>query len=600
MTTRIFGISGHDLDLNGIQRKTYENFLSIQNTYFWGTSCFPINRFEDKNIIMIADWNICGSEISCIEDFVRSYRKFGFEESLRSLKGEFSIALYDRDKESLYIARDRFGYKPLYYALVDDLFAFSSNASWLLKIPKINASLNKEALALFAGGHYRYIDNSPQASFFKNVSQLSASSYLVYRDGKVKIHQYWNIDTHIDYQSNENQIVEKYRDLFIRAVSQREKAIKGKKCFLLSGGLDSSSVLAASVSLNGEKQEAFSTVYEDKIYDESEDIKTILGDCVSSWHPISLDELDFFSVIKKMVQDNDGPVATATWLSHYLLYEKISQLGFTDVFGGLGGDEANAGEFEHFFYFFADLKTKNLNDRLAQEIKHWAQHHDHPLYRKNFDVAARSWEILTDQKNPGKIFFDNEKYSRYYHAINKDFFNLEGFYPFLPHYSESYLNNKTLSDIFYETVPCCFRANDRHDFAFNIKTHFPFFDYELMEFAHQIPPELKTMNGVTKNILRKAMKGILPDPTRTRIKKTGWNAPFHIWMFQKQNKENLYDLIHSRSFIERGIYNPKVVHSLLKEHEEIVINNKLAENHMMFFWQLVNLELWLGSLDLAK
>jgi asparagine synthase (glutamine-hydrolysing) len=597
MTTRIFGISGRAPDLDGIPRKTHESFLSIQNTHFWGTSHFPIKRFEDHNIIVIADWNIYGSEVSGVEDFVEIYKKSGIEEVLRSIRGEFSVALYDKRQEFLYIARDRFGYKPLYYAHVGDLFAFSSHASWLLKIPKINTSLNEKALALFAGGHYRYIDNSPDTSFFNGVSQLPATSYLAYKNGKIKVYKYWNMDAHINYQNNENQIIEKYRDLFIRAVDQREKAIKGKKCFLLSGGLDSSSVLAASVSSTGEKQQAFSTVYEDKEYDESDDIKTILGDCVSCWHPIPTDEPDFFSIIKKMVRDNDGPVATATWLSHYLLYDKISRLGFTDIFGGLGGDEVNAGEFEHFFYFFADLKVKGLDDRLLQEINHWAQHHGHPLYRKNFEVATRSWELLTDQNNPGKIFFDNEKYSRYYHAINKDFFNLEDFYPFLPHYSESYLNNKTLSDIFYETIPCCFRANDRHDFAFNLRTHFPFFDHELMEFAHQIPAELKTVNGVTKNILRKAMKGILPEQTRTRIKKTGWNAPFHVWMFQKQNKENLYDLIHSRPFAERGIYNPKVVHHLLKEHEEIVTTNKVSENHMMFFWQLVNLELWFQSLD---
>ncbi len=597
MTTRIFGVSGCVLDLDGIQRKTHESFLSIQNTHFWGTSNFPINRFEDQDIIAIADWNIYGPAVSCIEDFVEIYKRSGIEEALRSVKGEFSIALYDKRNDFLCIARDRFGYKPLYYAHVGDLFAFSSHASWLLKIPNINTSLDEKSLALFAGGHYRYIDNSPETSFFKGVSQLPAASYLVYKNGKVRVSKYWDIDTNIDCQNNENQIVEKYRDLFIRAVDQREKAVKGKKCFLLSGGLDSSSVLAASVYLTGDKQQAFSTVYEDKAYDESDDIKTILGDCVSSWHPISIDEPDFFSIIKRMVRDNDGPIATATWLSHYLLYDKISQLGFTDVFGGLGGDEVNAGEFEHFFYFFADLKAKNLDSRLSQEIDCWAHHHDHPIYHKNFEVAARSWKILTDRENPGGIFFDYEKYSRYYHTLNKDFFNLEDFRPFFPHFSKSYLNNKTLSDIFYETIPCCFRANDRHDFAFNLKTHFPFFDHELIEFSHQIPAELKTLNGVTKNVLRKAMKGILPEPTRARIKKTGWNAPFHVWMFQKQNKENLYDLIHSRSFIERGIYNPKVVQDLLKEHEEILTKSKLAENHMMFFWQLVNLELWLESLD---
>jgi asparagine synthase (glutamine-hydrolysing) len=102
----------------------------------------------------------------------------------------------------------------------------------------------------------------------------------------------------------------------------------------------------------------------------------------------------------------------------------------------------------------------------------------------------------------------------------------------------------------------------------------------------------KYRSGVTKHLLRQAMRGVLPESTRTRIKKTGWNAPGHLW-FSGKGKTLLLDLIHSRSFQERGIYNLAKVEQLVIEHDRIVTTGALEENHMMFLWQLINLELWL-------
>jgi asparagine synthase (glutamine-hydrolysing) len=112
----------------------------------------------------------------------------------------------------------------------------------------------------------------------------------------------------------------------------------------------------------------------------------------------------------------------------------------------------------------------------------------------------------------------------------------------------------------------------------------------------RVPTILKFKDGVAKNLLREAMKGILPEETRTRIKKTGWNAPAHRW-FSGKGREPLRDLIQSRSFRERGIYNIPKVLAIVEEHERIVNTEEVKENHMMFLWQLVNLELWLRHIE---
>ncbi|MFH1092251.1 MAG: asparagine synthase-related protein, partial [Pseudomonadota bacterium] len=105
--------------------------------------------------------------------------------------------------------------------------------------------------------------------------------------------------------------------------------------------------------------------------------------------------------------------------------------------------------------------------------------------------------------------------------------------------------------------------------------------------------------GLTKYLLRQAMTGVLPEETRTRIKKTGWNAPAHVW-FSGQGLSPVLDLVHSRQFKEHGVYNLPEVLRIIREHQEIVSTGARRENHMMFLWQLVNLELWLTSLSRAE
>ena len=109
----------------------------------------------------------------------------------------------------------------------------------------------------------------------------------------------------------------------------------------------------------------------------------------------------------------------------------------------------------------------------------------------------------------------------------------------------------------------------------------------------RISGDLKIRDGVTKHLLREAMRGVLPEETRTRIKKTGWNAPAHLW-FSGSGRGQILDLVHSQSFRERGIYNVAEVERIVDEHDRIVSSSAVEENHMMFLWQLVNLELWLS------
>ena len=132
---------------------------------------------------------------------------------------------------------------------------------------------------------------------------------------------------------------------------------------------------------------------------------------------------------------------------------------------------------------------------------------------------------------------------------------------------------------------------------FNIDHIDPFFDHRLVEFMFRIPGELKINGGITKVLLRKAMKGILPEETRNRVAKTGWNAPAHLWFSTEKFSEELGDLINSTFFRNLHIYNIAIVQNLFDEHRKIVNSNENTENHMMFFWQMINLIAWIKSVE---
>jgi len=524
-----------------------------------------------------------------------TYRRRGFRAAIEAINGDFACALFDAANGELWLARDRVGHRPLYFAKSGRAFAFASLPAALVGLPGVGAAINKRHVAVFGGSHYRYIDNRPGESPFHDVSQLPPATLLCVREGNVRTERYWDLRETEEWRESEPELASQYRDLLLDSVRRRMAATPAH-AFTLSGGLDSSSIAAAAVATSGAKQHAFSTVYSDRTYDESEDIRTFLKDKISQWHAVPVDNFDLLGTVERMVGHHQEPVATATWLSHFLLCEEASRSGFRTLFGGLGGDELNAGEYEYFFYHFADLKRAGESDVLTHEVDCWATHHDHPIYRKDRAVADEMIQRTTDREREGVIRADLGRMTRYFRAISKDFFDLADFRPVMDHPFRSYLRNRTYQDIFRETAPCCLRAEDRNCTAFELDHADPFFDYRLMEFMFRVPGAMKIRDGVTKRLLREAMAGLLPEETRTRIKKTGWNAPAHVW-FTGHGREQLRDLIASRTFRERGIYVVPEVEQIVDEHEAIVASGAQRENHMMFLWQLLNLETWLRWKD---
>lgn len=530
--------------------------------------------------------------VSPAEVFLRAFCKKGFVRALEDLDGDFAVGLVDRDTNEVWLGRDPFGVRPLYFSEDSGKFAFASQPASLAALSWVGREPNDRFVALFAASHYRTFDNRPWDSPYARVAQLPAGHWLRWKDGNRTQGCYWELKDTGDSPLPEKEMADRYRELLFDAVRKRLRCAP-RRAFTLSGGMDSSSVLSAAVSLEGTKQVAASTVYDDATYDESEDIRTILDETVSNWIRVDVSKPDVHDLIGKMVQINDEPVATATWLSHFQLCGELGASGFPAVFTGLGGDELNAGEYEHFFFFFADLQAAGKNSLLDEEIRGWARHHDHPIFKKNAEVASRMILRVADMGTPGRCLPDRERIGKYSSVLAPGFFDLGSFDPEMDRVFPSYLKNRTYQDIFRETAPCCLRAQDRHGFAFGLAHLNPFYDRRLVEFLFQVPGTAKIRSGVTKHLLREAMRGILPEQTRTRIKKTGWNAPAHVW-FSGSEADRLLDELKSGKLGKEGKLNLPKIERLVREHREIVSSGQMRENHMMLLWQLANLNAWIG------
>jgi asparagine synthase (glutamine-hydrolysing) len=523
------------------------------------------------------------------------YRRHGFPEAVRLINGEFAIALWDAGDGTLWLARDRIGIRPLYYATADPGLAFASRPRPLLGLPGVGKELDQRFVGVFAGSHYRYFDNRPEGSPYRDVAQLPAGHVLRVRGGDALATRYWDLAESPDLPDSGEELAERYRELLLDAVGIRFDSAENP-AFTLSGGMDSSSVLASAVHLSGERQHAYSTLYSGSEYDESEEIRSMLDAAVHEWHQVPVDAPDVLDLVARMIDSHDEPVATATWLAHYVLCEQVADDGFRTLFGGLGGDELNAGEYEYFFFRFADLRRAGDEETLRHEVAEWARHHDHPVFKKDWDVMEDGLRRMVDLTQPGRILVDRNRLERYRGAIRPKAMDLGRYEPILDHPFTSFLKNRTYQDVFRETAPCCLRAEDRQTRAFGLTNHDPFYDHRLLELMFRVGGHHKIADGVTKRLLREATTDILPAPTRERIKKTGWNAPADQW-FSGAGRDMVLELVGDPGFRAGEIYDVDAVRRLADEHDAIVTSGRPAENHMMFFWQLVNLELWLRWLD---
>lgn len=522
----------------------------------------------------------------------------GLDAAIDAVEGDFVLALWDERTRRLQLARDRFGLRPMYWVRTAGGAAFASRIRSLFDMVEMPVEPREAFVARYAASHYRTFDDEEERSPFEGVMQVPAGCVVEIDARQVRTRRYWSLQDQGDLDGDEAELAERLRELLHAAVAQRIAASE-KPMFTLSGGMDSSSVLFTAARAMSAQPVACSAVYEHHEYDESSEIRESLAGAGIDWQPIEVsNELDV-SLLAEAIRLHGEPLATSTWLAHFQVCKAAARLGATELLDGLGGDELNAGEYEYFPFFFADLRAAGADEQLEHEITCWARLHDHPIHRKSRDVALAMMDQWMDGTQPGRCKPNTARTLRYVDLLDDGAELLRAFEPRLEHPFGSFLKNRAYQDLTRETMPCCLRASERNATSAGLVNRSPFLDRKLVEFMFRVPGELKIRDGVTKHLLREAMRGVLPEATRRRVKKVGWNAPSDRW-FVGAGAEMMRDLVSSQEFRGRGVYRTKRLLELIDEHEMIVTERQPRENHMMLLWQVLNLELWWREVEVWR
>ncbi|MDR0882977.1 MAG: asparagine synthase C-terminal domain-containing protein [Candidatus Adiutrix sp.] len=506
-------------------------------------------------------------------------------ELLNQREADLALVSYDAQKRRWRLVRD-FGVTPLYYALLPDGLAWSFTYAGLLELlghPRPDEATLFDYLAT----HYRYIFREPARTFHQGVRQVPAGAYVDIDERACATHTWLDLSHDPEtFRLGPEEATAKLMALIRESVQLRARAAT-RPAFTISSGLDSSTV-ASLAALELGPIDAFSVGYEGpgaEEYDETAGVGELTRGKDWRWTHLALERPDLIGEARRLIHLTHSPIVTVTWLAYYLMARQLD--GFDQVFNGLGGDESLAGEFTHFFYFFAELRQAGDENRLKEEVAAWSRLHDHPVFKKNEAVLASYWQRNLDFQT-GQIKVDQEVYQANWRFFEPDWLAAYGqAQPPMPGPYPNFLSNRLFQEISYETTPPTlwglFMANQ----ALGLTGVSPLATPRLFRLSLSLPGAVKYDCGLTKALLRRGLKGILPESLRLSPKKTGFNAPIHQWFNDPKVAGPALEMLLSGPLAGRGWLKKGAAEQIFKEHQSG------QANHMMLLWPLLNASLFL-------
>jgi asparagine synthase (glutamine-hydrolysing) len=516
------------------------------------------------------------------ETIIHAFDEFGAK-CLEKLRGMFAFAIWDSKDESLFIARDRVGKKPLFYSLTEaGDFVFGSELKSL-----ISHGISKEIdyAALDAYLTFGYVPED--FCIFKSVEKLAPGSFLIYKNGKIETEQYWDFKYEkITEIKSEAEYIRQLQALLKEAVEIRLISEVPLGAFL-SGGVDSSAIVGLMSQISEKPVKTFSIGFNEDSFDELKYAR-IAAKHFNTEHHEFIVTPDLVEVVDDLVWHFDEPFADSSALPTFMV-SKMARDFVTVVLSGDGGDELFAG----YTRYVIDKKRSGIGN-LPKALRHGilqpiSKALPHSAKGKNF-LYNISLDALDRYINSVSHFGKMAKQSLYSDSfrqnLNGGFGKAEAEFKRIaqsvstgnPVDNLLYLDSKTYlpSDILTKV--------DRMSMATSLEARVPLLDHKLIEFVETIPTELKLKGLETKYIFKKALEGIVPNEILYR-EKQGFGVPIGDWINSKLRERIHGDLMENKT-LERGYFNKKYIKTLLDEH-----SNK-RRDHSHSLWILWMLELW--------
>ncbi|MCG6118443.1 MAG: asparagine synthase (glutamine-hydrolyzing) [Aquimonas sp.] len=497
------------------------------------------------------------------------------EAAFARLHGMFAIAAWDVRERRLLLARDRLGKKPLFLWEHAGGLAFASELKSLLALPGFARELDRGVLpAYFAFGYVP----TPR-SIFAGVSKLPPASYAVYAQGQLRVESYWHLPEGAPFAGSEAEAEERLAELLETAVADRLVADVPFGAFL-SGGLDSSVVVALMARQMSQPVRTFSIGFEEAAYSELSDARRV-AELIGSEHHEQVLRPDACALVERLVWHLDEPFADSSALPTYLVSE-LARGEVKMVLSGDGGDEAFGG-YDRYLRFDRLQRLGPLKRPLGLGLRLAGRLLPGLTGFRLGRIGQRLGETFPDSYLSGVALSRPEQMQALLGAAGAEgyaalhpLFRAGDPRPLLDQVIRADVRSYLLDDILVKL--------DRMTMAASIEGRAPLLDHRVMEFALSLPLSMRIRDGRGKHLLRRVARRWLPDAVLDKPKQ-GFAIPLPQW-FRGALGAMTADLFDSRAFRERGLVDSAEARRLLAVHRSG------REDQSEPLWQLLCLELW--------
>jgi asparagine synthase (glutamine-hydrolysing) len=500
------------------------------------------------------------STLSDTEVLLKSYQEWG-EACVEKFNGMWAFSIFDKERKTLFLSRDRFGVKPLYYIYDDERFIFASEIKALLPYLS-NIVANREELIRYV---IYGVQEHREETMFHGVYRFPTAHNALYdMSGKqLSFKKYYSLKIDVDADLGEESAIEKLQKLVERSIDLRLRS-DVKVGMALSGGVDSN-IIVSKANKHNKAIESFSSIYNSKEQiDENENIEHTVKKLDLKQHYI-VSEIDgLINNIENISWMQDEPFDTLGIFAQYKVYEEMHENGVKVSLDGQGADEIFAG--------YGTYRTAILRENifsygfLKEYFKHYKAFFLQDIKLLLISFFPKLFEWLYFKKRAKRIF--NKKIA-FVSSLKKSFSNFDN------------LNRKLKFDV-EEYLSVLLRYVDRNSMAKSIESRAPFLDYKVINYAFELPSNLKYKNGFSKYILRKTFENDVSKEIIWNRDKKGFPVPQTEWC-----KSDAFALLANK-YIEKSM--------LLKELDV----NLLVDKADPMYWKIVNIAIWEDVFKIEK
>ncbi len=483
------------------------------------------------------------------EVILKAYAEWG-RKSVAKLIGMFAFAIWDENKQELFLARDRLGIKPLYFSQEKNFFRFASNTQALLAAGSINTAFDPIGLHHHLSLHA--VVPAP-TTILQGVRKCPPAHYMIFSKDKLVTEPYWHLDAgKIDTQRSEEDWVNDIRAALTIAVQRRLQIADVPVGVLLSGGLDSSLLVGLLADSSAENIQTYSVGFEDQpeeMGNEFEYSDAVVEKFSTQHHKFYIQNNEVLQRLPEAIEQMAEPMVGQDAIAFYLLAEQVSQ-HISVVQSGQGADEVFGG------YFWYSMMQSENQFSVESFSKHYVdRYHEEMLQTLHSDFTS-----------------ENFTYARIEALLHE-----AG--------TEDFLAAVLHMDVTTLIVDDPVKRVDNMTMAFGLEARVPFLDHELVELAAQMPTNYKISSG-GKHVLKKIARGLLPDKVIDR--KKGYFPVPALKYVRGEFLEFMQDVLNSSACKQRGLFQQEYVAKLLKNPEQFMTPLQGSK-----LWHLALLELWL-------